>query len=158
MEFQSWEKHSVCDWMVYDWKTPYKMPWLKVASIGGLIRHQGRIPETEWNRLKREALSLQSQDLENSIAAVEKRLRDGANLNYEIMKREITELSASDSNSATIITDLLVESEFGRFDAWCVLKLIYTDRSIAAIYVYVPKEYPDALAVLRGLAQRVSAP
>jgi hypothetical protein len=41
-------------------------------------------------------------------------LRDGANLNCEI-SRGITE---SHSNSVTVITDLLVESEFGRFDAW----------------------------------------
>ena len=144
--------------MVYDWNAPKNMPWLMVASIGGLIGRQGTISEAEWNRFKTEALSLQRQDLENGIAAVERRIRDGAKLNYEIMKRKITEMFVSDSDSVTFMIDLAVETEFGSMDVWCTSKLLYTDRSIVTVYLFVPKKYPDALRVLKSLAQGVSAP
>jgi hypothetical protein len=144
------------DWMVYDWNAPEKMPWLMVASIGGLIERQGRIPQDEWNRLKTEMLSLQRKNLEGTIAVVERRIRDGAALNYEIAKRQVTDLFVSDSSSVTCVVDFVTETEFGSIDAWGAMKMVYTDRSVATVYVYVPKDHPDSLGVLQGLVQRVS--
>ena len=137
-------------------------PLTRCLGHGGfdwrLIRHQGRISATEWNTFKIEALSLQSQDFENIVAAGEKRLLDGAKVDLEIKKRQLTDKFASNANSFTYVIDLAFDSEFGPVDAWCATKLLYTDRSIAKIYVYVPKDYPDALEVLHDLAQRISAP
>jgi len=146
------------DWMVYDWNTPEKMPWLMVASIGGLIKHQGMIPPSEWNRCKAEMVSLQGKNLEASISAVEKRIRDGAKVDYEITKRQVTDLFFSDPNSVTCVVDFVGDTEFGPIDGWGAMKVLYTDRSVATVYVYVPKAYPDALGVLHSLVQRVSAP
>jgi hypothetical protein len=144
--------------MVYDWSEPEKMPWLMVASIGGLIKHQGAIHQSEWNRCKAEMVSLQDKNLAASIAAVEKRIRDGAKIDYEITKRQVTDLFFSDSNSVTCVVDFAIDTEFGPIDGWGAMKLLYTDKSIATVYVYVPKAHPDALGVLQGLVQRISAP
>jgi len=144
--------------MVADWGTPEKMPWLMVASMGGLIKHQGKLPESEWKRFKAELLSLQGQNLEKSISAIEKRLRAGARVDYELTKRQITDLFVSDSSSVTCVVDFVAETEFGPIDAWGAMKLLYTDHSIVTVYVYVSKEHPNALGVLQGLAQRVSTP
>jgi hypothetical protein len=145
-----------CEWMVFDWTSPEKSPWLQVVSLGSLIKFQGKFSKSDWNKCKETFIARQDDNLKETVMKYMKGIQQAENSSANIAKAQITDHFSSDSNSLSCLVELEFDNEFGHYNGWSAMKMIYTENSIATFYVFISKDYPDALIVLRDLVKRIS--
>jgi hypothetical protein len=116
-----------------DWNTPSLLPRMNIVSLGTLISHQGRIKRALWEELKEgwQAISdgTTSNAVRDAIEARQRTLSEGSIIDIEIVHQEILPVFTSDRNSATIVSEFLINVSGSRsIDAWASMKLIYTPK------------------------------
>jgi hypothetical protein len=128
-----------------DWDSPSGLPHIALASLGSLLKLQGRISPSEWNSIKREFLNLSEARREQLFREYAERVKKGGSPELNTLRTQLSGLFEETDNSLVILSTstATIDSVEARFLS--AAKMFYIRRCVAYI----------ALSVLNRTAQKL---
>jgi hypothetical protein len=142
--------------LITDWRLRSDMPQILVASLGTTLEAQGRMSESQWQELKRAALTSSKAQQEHWARQGLARLRPGMHADIQQVEGRVTRLVVGGPNDFTIFMNSTFTAAGSSQQVYTAAKFNYVKRCLAYIAVSVDASDDRALDTLTKIVERIS--
>jgi len=140
-----------------DWESRYGMPQISVASLGTLIRAQGRISEEAWQEIKRGLLTSSEAQREELMRQYRTTVYPGDPDEQRSLRTKLGSLYEEGPDTVVIVGQHEFSIRGVPIRALGAAKVIYTRQCVAYVEVTVDSMDPAALRSLNAYVSQVKA-
>lgn len=140
-----------------DWESQYGMPQISVASLGTLIRAQGRISEETWQDIKRGLLTSSEAQREELMRQYRATVDPGNPEELRSLRTKLGSLYEESPNTVVILGQHEFSIRGIPIRSLGAAKVIYTRQCVAYVEVAVDSMDPAALRSLNTFVGQIKA-
>ena len=149
-------KARYSDVLFTDWDAETRFPQILVASLGSTLQSQGRYTQTQWQEIKRTAVTSSKAQQEEWARRGLARLKPGMPANLKQVEGRVTRLAEGGANDFVAFMDSTATVDGKSVRLYSAAKFNYANQCLAYVTVSVDASDAGALERLVRFAERIS--